>query len=527
MEERNLIQDSVTPMTRREIREAALAGSQPILGSDPTPEAAAAPAAPALTMTRAMLRELHQQSVQLEPVQPEPVRAKQVQSKPAVVAPPVLAPVIAPTVPFSVFDKVPTPELDLSEPSQHMCESHAAEEAAYSHRSTGTPDLPALPTRSSLRSLAVAAHVSADPVVAVPVVRPEPCAKVEAALKPFAPVTPLPAQPTVPAEEVAIPPATRRAARQGSKSPGDSAELPQSLAFSNSVLFPNSATSPAVHVWAPVPFSIDGPATCSESPDRLTTSSHFAATRTTATRRGGQRPFARKADGISGGKLASRVAILASLAIATVTAPMALANTPEPEPLAEESAAPKPLVGPSTAEVVAGAPMADVAPIGISQLTPLDDRVVQVASRSDERTALSGCNGAQAAPGANGLLSQLDLCAVAQGHTLRADAAVAFAALNEAYTDHFGQSICLVGSYRTLATQHSLKIEKGSLAATPGTSNHGWGLAVDICNTSYHAANKWSWLNENAPRFGWAQPSWASRSYEPWHWEFTAGVEAK
>lgn len=227
------------------------------------------------------------------------------------------------------------------------------------------------------------------------------------------------------------------------------------------------------------------------------------------------------------GRMASKVAVLASLAMATIATPVALAHSPEPEvePVAEEETVQ--LVGPSTAEVVASPQQVDAIPNGIAQQTSVDDRVVQVAARSDIRTPLSGCDSSQSAPGENGQLDVKDLCSVKRGHALRADAAVAFLALDEAYQAKFGSPMCLTDAYRPLETQRTLKIQKGSLAATPGTSNHGWGLAIDICNTTYHAQDKWEWLNENAPRFGWAQPSWASRSYEPWHWEFTDAVQSQ
>lgn len=63
--------------------------------------------------------------------------------------------------------------------------------------------------------------------------------------------------------------------------------------------------------------------------------------------------------------------------------------------------------------------------------------------------------------------------------------------------------------------------------ARPGTSNHGWGLAVDVWNTwdSILSCNdsEFAWMQQNAPGFGWIHPSWAScgrSSQEPWHWEF-------
>ena len=48
-------------------------------------------------------------------------------------------------------------------------------------------------------------------------------------------------------------------------------------------------------------------------------------------------------------------------------------------------------------------------------------------------------------------------------------------------------------------------------AAVPGTSNHGWGLAVDVANAS---GARLRWLEQNAPRFGW---SWETVPEEPWH----------
>jgi LAS superfamily LD-carboxypeptidase LdcB len=69
-----------------------------------------------------------------------------------------------------------------------------------------------------------------------------------------------------------------------------------------------------------------------------------------------------------------------------------------------------------------------------------------------------------------------------------------------------------------------LKSEKPALAATPGTSNHGWGTATDLCGgvesfgTPQHA-----WLATNAPLYNWFHPSWARQGGtkpEPWHFEY-------
>jgi len=62
--------------------------------------------------------------------------------------------------------------------------------------------------------------------------------------------------------------------------------------------------------------------------------------------------------------------------------------------------------------------------------------------------------------------------------------------------------------------------------ARPGTSMHGWGLAVDIWGASGLlgcSSSELLWLQLFAPRFGWVHPEWArcgSQGAEPWHWEY-------
>jgi hypothetical protein len=54
--------------------------------------------------------------------------------------------------------------------------------------------------------------------------------------------------------------------------------------------------------------------------------------------------------------------------------------------------------------------------------------------------------------------------------------------------------------------------------ASPGTSNHNWGLAVDIFSASEPSRMKW--LIENIDRFGW---SWELVPAEPWHLRYYRG----
>jgi LAS superfamily LD-carboxypeptidase LdcB len=52
--------------------------------------------------------------------------------------------------------------------------------------------------------------------------------------------------------------------------------------------------------------------------------------------------------------------------------------------------------------------------------------------------------------------------------------------------------------------------------AVPGTSNHNWGIAIDIANAS---GKRLDWLLANADKFGF---SWELQS-EPWHLRYVCG----
>jgi len=80
-------------------------------------------------------------------------------------------------------------------------------------------------------------------------------------------------------------------------------------------------------------------------------------------------------------------------------------------------------------------------------------------------------------------------------------------------------------SYRSYAGQVACVRTKGYLCATPGTSNHGNGIAVDFgggietFGTKQHA-----WMDANAGDLQWVHPSWADiRGTKPeaWHWEYS------
>jgi LAS superfamily LD-carboxypeptidase LdcB len=127
---------------------------------------------------------------------------------------------------------------------------------------------------------------------------------------------------------------------------------------------------------------------------------------------------------------------------------------------------------------------------------------------------------------ANGNLEPGSLCPLwsAAGQRLRADAATAFNALSRYHAQTSGAPLCVTDSYRSYSEQVSVYHRKPGLAAVPGTSNHGWGLAVDLCGgVEEFGSSAYAWMTANAGRFGFRHPDWAQQGSsrpEAWHWEF-------
>jgi hypothetical protein len=126
---------------------------------------------------------------------------------------------------------------------------------------------------------------------------------------------------------------------------------------------------------------------------------------------------------------------------------------------------------------------------------------------------------------ANGRIPGDSLCQLGvHRHALRCDAAASYALMSDAFALEFGERLCITDSYRSFRSQESAFARKPALAAVPGTSNHGWGLAVDLCGGINVAGSpQWTWMWDNAGRFGFVQPSWAApggEKPEPWHWEY-------
>lgn len=124
----------------------------------------------------------------------------------------------------------------------------------------------------------------------------------------------------------------------------------------------------------------------------------------------------------------------------------------------------------------------------------------------------------------NGRLSRSELASISGGF-LRKDAAAAWNAMCAAAAKQ-GRAVPRPGgpdsSYRTFARQQAMKRMwtaqgKPQNAATPGTSNHGLGIAVDVPSPAQRAT-----INAIGTAFGW-QKRWSDASHEAWHLKWRPG----
>jgi zinc D-Ala-D-Ala carboxypeptidase len=117
----------------------------------------------------------------------------------------------------------------------------------------------------------------------------------------------------------------------------------------------------------------------------------------------------------------------------------------------------------------------------------------------------------------NGRIPAAALEPVGRGnHRLWAPAAESFRAMTDA-ARRDGVSIGVTDSYRSYGEQVDLARRKGlysqgGLAAKPGTSDHGWGLALDLDLD----AEAQRWMRRHAAGYGFAE----NVPREPWHWTF-------
>jgi D-alanyl-D-alanine carboxypeptidase len=120
----------------------------------------------------------------------------------------------------------------------------------------------------------------------------------------------------------------------------------------------------------------------------------------------------------------------------------------------------------------------------------------------------------------NGRIPAGALMEIGRGaHRLWGPAATSFRQLAAAAARD-GIRIGVTDSYRSFDQQVDLARRKGlysqgGLAATPGKSNHGWGLSLDLDLDKRAQA----WMRANGARFGFIEDV----PREPWHWTYYGG----
>lgn len=116
-----------------------------------------------------------------------------------------------------------------------------------------------------------------------------------------------------------------------------------------------------------------------------------------------------------------------------------------------------------------------------------------------------------------------------KGWRLRPEAARALEALASAFRSRFAYTLPILETHRSLAEQQRLwdlyQSGQGNLAARPGTSVHGWGLAIDLGSPlNLHGSTESGWMRSNMGDYGFwdgGQASWPQK--EPWHIEYRGG----
>jgi len=135
--------------------------------------------------------------------------------------------------------------------------------------------------------------------------------------------------------------------------------------------------------------------------------------------------------------------------------------------------------------------------------------------------------------GSNGRLPPSALAAISWDvdphgtpYYLKTSAAAALERLDAAFVAAFGHHLDLDLTYRDYDTQVAMRDALGTVAAVPGTSSHGTGLALDVpelpCEYGYGTPQR-DWLVSHGPSYGWVVPSWAKQNGsnpEYWHFEF-------
>lgn len=185
-------------------------------------------------------------------------------------------------------------------------------------------------------------------------------------------------------------------------------------------------------------------------------------------------------------------------------------------------AAPKAVTVPSTTEIVI-----ETAPVAVTpkpkpkpRPKPKPKKVDPAVVKAIETDRARDWGGSPE----NGRLpdSALARLSFAPDERIRVDAAQALEHLNAEFQAAFGHSLSVSSGYRSYAEQEAVRASRGWLAARPGYSNHGLGVAVDL-NGMEFGSDAYRWLREHGPAYGWDNPPQHrvdGRKPEPWHFEY-------
>lgn len=128
---------------------------------------------------------------------------------------------------------------------------------------------------------------------------------------------------------------------------------------------------------------------------------------------------------------------------------------------------------------------------------------------------------------ANGRAPDIALAPIPGNGRLRRDAAAAWNAMHQAARRDGVELSIIEGSIRRTYRPFSAQVAARQMwcaqgrcgnAAVPGTSNHGWGLTVDLMNMTQRA-----WIDRRGAAFGWSK-KWADAPWEWWHVKYLPGV---
>jgi D-alanyl-D-alanine carboxypeptidase len=113
-------------------------------------------------------------------------------------------------------------------------------------------------------------------------------------------------------------------------------------------------------------------------------------------------------------------------------------------------------------------------------------------------------------------------------NTIRTEVACAFSRMSAA-AKQAGANLKISSAFRTFKRQQyfyncykTKKCNNGNLAAKPGSSNHGRGVALDL-NTRSKGSKEYQWMKSNAHNYGFKR----TVKSENWHWEFTFEIPCK